>query len=375
VVDLRVCHIQFAYYPGQGNTDIYEYTQNLAKLGVDVSVIVAGRNGEPKFEDINGVSVYRVVYFDNLKKRNIIQLNKFYNKVKKEIEKYDVAHFYYSFGCYRVYKLVKKWCNAVVCDLRSGAVRGDIISKVGINIIKRELERFDGIFCPEINIIKNISVNHKNIFEVPLGANFEIFKPVSPKNTGVTLKSENVLLHSGSLHPNRNLHILLYVLKDLLKAYDLKLLFVGDGPDYTQLRDISEIMGVSDSVIFVGYVPYPKVAEYYQIADIGISYVPITPEYNLQPPLKTVEYLATSLPVVATSTLGNKKFIKNGYNGVLVKDSTESVKDGIRFILENETIKKKLRKNARRSVIEYDWSNIVKNKLLPAYEAILEGEK
>ena len=105
--------------------------------------------------------------------------------------------------------------------------------------------------------------------------------------------------------------------------------------------------------------------------DVGISYVPMVPEYNIQPALKTLEYLSCSLPVLATKTLGNRKHLQDNENGLLSNDDPVSFSRVINEISLNKTLREKLKENARPSILEYDWKQIIQNYLLPAYETIL----
>jgi glycosyltransferase involved in cell wall biosynthesis len=108
-------------------------------------------------------------------------------------------------------------------------------------------------------------------------------------------------------------------------------------------------------------------------ADIGISYVPKTPQYDPQPPLKTVEFLACGLPTIATDTVGNRVFIRNEYNGLLIDDTVESLSNAIVKLVTDTSLRTKFASVSRQSVRKYDWQNIVEKKLIPIYRWIISN--
>ncbi len=102
--------------------------------------------------------------------------------------------------------------------------------------------------------------------------------------------------------------------------------------------------------------------------DVGISYIPFG-RYDTAPALKTLEYLACGLPVLATNTFGNRMFVRSGENGWLADDDPVSFASGIVDIVNNSNLNV-LASVCRDSVIEYDWNYLALNRLLPAYEKI-----
>ena len=119
-----------------------------------------------------------------------------------------------------------------------------------------------------------------------------------------------------------------------------------------------------------GFVSYSEVPLYLNAADVGISFIPQTKEYDVQPPRKTVDYLACGLPVIATDTKGNKRFVKDGENGFLVNDTRECIASGMKRLLNFKQYEK-MKKFARQSVIQYDYENIIDSILLPVYKRLV----
>ena len=371
----KICHIQFAYYPGQGNTDIYEYTKSLAELEQDVYAIVAGRKNEKQKNIVNGVKVKRI--FINFKNQTTVQSLKFYLVLIKNSRDYiktnnfDIVHVYSSFGCFLLPLFIKhkgKW----IYDIRSGAIGGKIKG-----ICSKIIQRFEALFFDAVITLDEalgnsiFNKNKRNLYIVPLGANLEVFRQLKSKNIRDRYnikKDEYLLLYIGAIHKKRRLTDIITAFKKVIKEKDkIKLMLVGGGPALSELKGTVNQLNLGNQIIFTGQIRYDEIPRYINSADIGLSYIPITKEYNLQPPLKTVEYMACELPTIATNTLGNRRFIKHKFNGLLIKDNPSDLAKSIVTMIDNEKLRKKIAKNSRNSIKHYHWTTIVKEKLLPIY--------
>ena len=128
------------------------------------------------------------------------------------------------------------------------------------------------------------------------------------------------------------------------------------------------IVSSSSNVCFKGIVDrkylFGKLPEY----DLGLSYIP-SGIYETAPALKTLEYLACGLPVLATNTHGNRMFVKQGINGFLADESLFA-QQIVEIVSQVEL--PEIRQNARVSVASFDWKKIVNERLLPVYRNLLE---
>jgi len=147
----------------------------------------------------------------------------------------------------------------------------------------------------------------------------------------------------------------------------LHLVIVGDGTDLPRLRALADDMDITERVHFQGYVPYARMPAYMQAADIGLCYVPVTPWYDKAPVLKTMESMASGLPTIATATQGNRAYIKNEENGLLVEDSPDDLAAAIVRLCHCDALRHRCAENGRDSIRAYDWHRIVEDILLPTY--------
>ena len=154
------------------------------------------------------------------------------------------------------------------------------------------------------------------------------------------------------------------VLKPLIKQLNLdgKVILTGG---------ISPSMGILNRVVSMDEMQ----SENDYLADLlGCSelYVSAGIDQNAEGlSLAILEAMAAGLPVVATDISGNRDVVIPGENGYLAKAAdSDSLADGIIKVLIDESIQKKMRENARKAAMEYDWMNIAQRYVDAYQEAI-----
>jgi glycosyltransferase involved in cell wall biosynthesis len=372
---MNVCHIGFSRYPGVGSISMYEHSINLAALGLNIQVIAAGEKEEEK--RINNLNIF-LVNSASVKKLSVYPLLFVYAVLsyckKFPDKKFDIIHVYYFPGCFLLPLLLKNKGKKWVFFTTSGPIQGGITSCIGWRMQSFESRFFDLIILRDESHKPPFVYRKDEITIVPIGADFNLFSPGTSfmrEKYGIE-PSVFLFLYVGNLLPVRKIETLIDALKIVLKTKKAALMVVGSGGTQ-RLTQYAQEVGVKDYVIFTGEVPFTDVPEYMRCCDIFLSYVPITPEFDIQPPLKTVEALACGLPVIATNTLGNRRFITHKENGYLTGDDVSSVADSMLVLMENEALRQKLKMNARPSAADHHWKAIVKERLLPAYKNILKG--
>jgi glycosyltransferase involved in cell wall biosynthesis len=371
---MKVCHIGFSRYPGIGSIAMYEYSRNLSLLGVDVCVVAAGETTGEKL--IDGVRVFfmKSPSVTNLSFYPLFFVLKCISYLRRVPDnEFDIIHVYHfpfsSLLPFLFRSKSKKW----VFFTTSGPVRGSLISFLGWKLQTLESWIFDHVILRDEAHKTQFSYRDENtITIVPIGADLEFFhdqKSTIREKYGID-PERFLFIYAGSLSPVRKIETLIDSLQTVLMHEKATLMVIGNGGT-ERVREYAQQKQLEDHVIFTGEVPYDQVPIHLAAADCFISYVPITPEFDIQPPLKTVEALATGLPVIATNTLGNRRFICDGENGVLTGDDAPSISSAMLLMMRDASLREKVQNNARKSVEEHDWKKIVSQKLLPAYERIL----
>lgn len=380
---LSICYISFNYYPGQGVTAFYEFSRKMRDEGHNVLVLAAARRGEKRFEIVDGVVIIRIPVKTTRKRSlenlrfTILASRALSNVIEKN--HIQIVHvFSYAFASLIKFKIFPsskkvKW----IYDIRSGPVLDNMFYQLGNKLLRFEASLFDKTFIIDEMVNNEIFGNQKKkgAVIVPLGVDLNVFKPernpLLLSRYGI-LENDTVLVYLGNLNSERRIqNVIMAFGKASKKIKGLRLMIIGDGNSLPDLKLLAKNLSISDKVIFLGYIDYSKVPSFLSATDIAISYIPIVPAFDAQPPIKTVEYLACSLPVIATSTKGNQRFITHERNGLLSEDDPYSLLKAITRLCIDVNLRNKLGKNARPSIVEYDWRTIVKEKILPAYQEVL----
>jgi glycosyltransferase involved in cell wall biosynthesis len=370
---IKVCHIIPSHYPYLAAP--LEYTRILAKMGVRVNVYAIGRPGELPTEILNNIDVRRI-FIKKASRFSINQSLRFTRFILDQIkvESFDVAHVYPYRGCGLLPILGRKFVKNWLLDIRSANVSSTgWVANLADRVTRLESMSFDVCSAITPMVGRNI-LGLKRKFDIhPIGVNMTLFKPddmshVNWRNRFGYQESDIVVVYSGKLEPQRRLDNVIQAFARACHEFPcLKLLMVGGGSALDMLSLMASRLGIAEQVRFTGQVPYQDVTFYIAAADIGLAYIPNSSQYDEQPPLKTLEFLASGLATIATNTIGNRMYIQHGQNGFLVDDNQEAIKEALVKLGKDEHYRQKLHQAARNSVEEYDWENIVAERIYPSY--------
>jgi len=153
------------------------------------------------------------------------------------------------------------------------------------------------------------------------------------------------LANIGRLSPEKGQAMLLQALATLRREFPrLRLSFVGTGPLESELRGLSERLGVSDAVTFTGYVTDMSLV--YDETDLVVQ-----SSFTEGLPNVIVEAAYVGLPIVATDVGGTAEVIEHEVSGWLVRPrSLEDLVAGIRRFIEEPGRFAAMRARARSKV-------------------------
>ena len=140
---------------------------------------------------------------------------------------------------------------------------------------------------------------------------------------------------------------------------NIKLLIVGEGDAYHDLKQLITDHGMEDYVFMTGKQPYQSIPEFIAASDICIL-----PSFNNDimndiVPIKMYEYMSMSKPVIATELPGvQKEFGEN--NGVFYVKTPQEVYHKALDIIENHDLIN-LGLKSRNFVLKNDWNTVVED--------------
>ena len=152
----------------------------------------------------------------------------------------------------------------------------------------------------------------------------------------------------------------------LKKNKHIKLVIIGDGPDADAFKAQAKELGISDSVIFTGKVPWDEINKYYQMADIFA-----TASHTETQGLTVIEAMGASLPVVAYNDDAFRDVVVDGLNGYLFNTEQDYIEDVLKLV-KNEKLYKRMCRQARINA-ESHSAKYYAEKVLDVYATALGG--
>ncbi len=116
---------------------------------------------------------------------------------------------------------------------------------------------------------------------------------------------DHVLVYMGSFFYFSGLSDALNEFAEVLKSSpNLKFLLVGGGEQDAELKQQVISLGLSEKVVFTGFVSYEELPRYLKVAEVAVNTLEPTLVASVAFPNKVLQYMAAGLPVVSTRLAG-----------------------------------------------------------------------
>ncbi len=162
----------------------------------------------------------------------------------------------------------------------------------------------------------------------------------------------------GGLKNWVDLKPMLRVLKATERELDMKLVVVGEEGEFKKNVDLAQQCGVSDRVLFTGFVARDRVPDYISAMDVCVLPFVISPYTHNSLPLKLFEYMACEKPVISTPLRGVKQAVADH---VMYAYDDAALMQKIKELYDDENERTTLGRRGRAFVLEhYSWDSILK---------------
>ncbi len=176
-----------------------------------------------------------------------------------------------------------------------------------------------------------------------------------------------ILIYVGRIAPEKNLDFLLQCFTEAACTQEnLKLLLVGEGPEFDPLVSRCKLMDMSERIIFTGLVPYDEISAYLRLADAFI-----TTSLTEVHPLSLIEAMATGLPVIGIDSPGVGDLIIDEKSGFLADNNPKSLVGAINRLVQNPELKARMSQHAREQACQYDIK-ITSQLMIDQYQTLKE---
>ena len=307
-------------------------------------------HGFPKIE-IDGVRVVYVRRGGNI----LVRTMRFLRDALAQInDKRAIVFIKYFKGVSLVLRLLRP-THCFVLDIRTGSVHKNKLARRFHDArLKLETRFFRHVTVISQSLAEKLGIAQRAHI-LPLGA--DIISSVDKSFDKLSL------LYVGTLF-NRNIDVTIHGFKKFYEEYKnqipISYTIVGSGLNNEEqdLRKLAERYSLTKIVNVTGRIPHTQLKPWFDSANVGVSYIPMTDYYDVQPATKTFEYLLSGLAVLGTSTYENKLVI-NETNGILTNDTADDFCSGlVRLLKQKEAFNsKEIRKNA----LKFSWEKITNN--------------
>ena len=151
------------------------------------------------------------------------------------------------------------------------------------------------------------------------------------------------------------------------KIPDAKFLVIGDGPLETELKKMSDKLGVGENVLFLGW--RKDIKDLLKIIDVVVL-----PSLWEGLPVSILEAMALSKPVVATNIKGNNELVVHGETGYLVKPGNpEEISAYVLKLLNDPSLAQKMGRSGHSRVKKKFALNKIVEQTSSLYEKLLSS--
>lgn len=211
--------------------------------------------------------------------------------------------------------------------------------------------------------------NHDIVLVNGVGVDTQEFMPVSYEEKirhrrllGID-QDVFVMTYVGELSHRKNQKFLLEVIDNLVPEDEVLLLLVGSGPLREELEGMSEVLGITSFVKFMGR--RDDVPTLFAISDLCVS---TSRQEGLA--VNLMEAMATGLAVVVTDVRGNSDLVKEGINGYIVPEGDiEQFAVRIRGLIHDSDTLKRMGQEGRKIIESLDIESI-NQVILGLYQSI-----
>ena len=209
---------------------------------------------------------------------------------------------------------------------------------------------------------------HINIHAIPDGLDVTRFSPLPRDAHRECVR----ILTVGRLIPRKDFQLLIRAVPQLIQytTRDFEVEIVGDGPCGSNLVKLAKELGVIHKVRFTGSVPYSKLPEKYQSADI---FVLCSLAEGM--PLALLEAMGAGLPVVGSRVQGVEDVVNVGTNGYLfAAGDVNALATNLISLINDDEQRSQMGNASVLQAQRYDWKHIAAS-YLEIYERTRREDK
>jgi glycosyltransferase involved in cell wall biosynthesis len=345
---MKVLHV--TWNVGQGGAQVYllGLLKELSKYpDLELSVLVL--NSQGSLTPILDKTCNDVTYLSMGGASDIfgvIRLMRYLNNMKV-----DVVHYHFPNTALHILMHFIR-VPIVYTEHGGGLLAGRLAVKLLYKYFTTPINRFIAIsdYMASVMVSENHNIQ-KRVLTIHNGISIEEIEAMSPANKkqipGLSGNAAYIVGIVGRLVYQKGIEYFIHTAKDILdKRNEISFVIVGSGEDEEKLKEMTQAMGISDHVIFMGY--QKDAIRYMKLFDVLLFTSRFEPFG-----LVLTEAMTANVPIVAMDIRGAvSEIIRSGKDGVVINGSDcKSAAEAVIQLLDDKDYRKRLIDNAKARVM------------------------
>lgn len=390
---MKACMLAYTYY--ETDNRVRRYAEALARRGDRVDAIALGREGQPWYEVIQGVHVYRI------QKRVINEKGPFSYLIKLLIfflrsawflavhhlrEPYRLIHVH-SVPDFEVFAtIVPRLLGArIILDIHDivpefYASKFKVSERSLVFRLLVTMERLSIAYADHVIIANHLwqqkltrrSVRAEKCTAIINYPDPAIFWPRPAPARGA---NEFVMCYPGTLSWHQGLDLAVEAVGLLRKTVPhLRLMLIGDGPERENLKRLILERGLGDCISLAGLVPLEEVAAIMSGVDLGVVPKRSDTFGNEAFSTKIMEFMAMGVPVLAARTRVDEYYFNDNLVQFFESGNSRDLAEKILELMQRPERRTELCAASREFIGENNWG-VRKQEYLGLVERLTAGTR
>jgi glycosyltransferase involved in cell wall biosynthesis len=190
------------------------------------------------------------------------------------------------------------------------------------------------------------------------------------------LKGKRVVIYMGCLDLTRKIEVLFEMIALARKTVpNVLLVIVGSTEDKIHLNWLekeAERIGVTDSIIWTGWLPMSQAWRYARASEVGLSPIPRGFLLDMGIPTKTLEYMALNIPVLCNDNPDQEKVTQESGAGICVSLTGEKFAEALLTLLQDTPRREQMAKVGRQYIAEFRSYEKLASSVFAVYQNLLK---
>lgn len=382
---MRIAHV-IDYLPQSARYQEYSVAEHQARAGHDVVIITSDRvprlfrRIDPKPEP----GSCRVT-----KNFQLVRLRTFFEgfgvavympSLGRVIRNFkpDAVHCHgliYKLSLFQVSRLKRHVDFSLLIDVHESAYntspRSNVLKRMFHFVHRRAIER---VTLPLVDhlvavgederdfVCTELDISRETVHLIPLGVDCGRFRP-SPDSRRSTrallgLSDEVVVIHTGKINSQKDLHVLVRGLVELMKScrrnLRVRLLVVGreDEPGYgAALQKLADESGQGDMILWREYGSEGELANFFRAGDIAA--------WPGLPSISILQAMSSGLPLILPSNLAHSALYTQNQNGlVFSRGNSDQLAQALAVLMDIKARQEMGRRSRELAMSRFSWESI-----------------